>query len=178
MKLRLRIEHQFLLLCVITLSLIGLVIDLSLARVIRNNFIEDRKKVLVMFINSQAVQHLTEDMFLSPDLERSSPHFEEFFHGIYSDEVIRIKLYDQNLRVIFSDEKELIGKQFADNREAREALNGKVETEIEKPVKKEHVFEKGYKQLMEIYLPVYFSGNFPSGVAEVYYRLDELNSQL
>src|SRR5207249_8419056 len=43
-----------------------------------------------------------------------------------SDDVVRVVLYDANARVLWSDDAELIGRRFAENRDLRAALGGDI----------------------------------------------------
>src|SRR5262245_3057333 len=45
-------------------------------------------------------------------------------------EVVRVKIWDRNSSVIWSDEPQLVGQRFPDNDELKEALEGEVAVEI------------------------------------------------
>ncbi len=70
-------------------------------------------------------------------------------------EVVRVKAWDTNATVIWSDEPNLIGRRFPDNPELRTALTGRVEVEIREPKKSEQRYERGAStKLAEVYVPI------------------------
>lgn len=102
--------------------------------------------------------------------------FTNFFKQINTKNVLRIKVWDKEANIVFSDDKSIVGKNFSGDEELNEAMEGNVEAEIQEPVKPENIAEKGYGQLLEIYVPVFFSGDSrPAGIIEIYYKLDEVN---
>ena len=85
-------------------------------------------------------------------------------------EIVRVKVYDAAMRVIWSDEARLIGTTFPDNPQLRSALGGRTTVNLEVGERKEeNVFEREEKELVEVYVPIAFAGN-PRvvGVAETY----------
>jgi two-component system NtrC family sensor kinase len=85
-------------------------------------------------------------------------------------ETVRVKVWDRHARVLWSDEPRLIGRQFPDNRELREALEGRVSVEVKPPSGREHTYEHGrFTALAEVYVPILQSGTTDVvGVIEVY----------
>lgn len=179
MKLSEKPERQFIFLTICILAAAAIAANFIISEKIKKSFIESRKEPVAHFVSKQIENHLPLNAFLSKDYESSRPYFEKYFTNIDTEDVIRIKVYNKNSDIIYSDEPNLLGKNFSDNKELREALEGEIAVEIKEPLEKENVYEKGYKQLMEIYLPVYYSGESgPQGVVEVYYKLDALNSEI
>ena len=83
------------------------------------------------------------------------------------DEVFRIKLYGRDGTILWSDETELLGIRFSDNFHLAQALRGEVNSVIETPDRSEHVFERGFDQVMETYIPIQ-RGGVVIGVVEIY----------
>ncbi|MCH8056022.1 MAG: GAF domain-containing protein, partial [Deltaproteobacteria bacterium] len=120
---------------------------------------------------------------------------EEDFHGVkkgsawntfgekmaplfFLPEVVRVKVYDRDGVLIWSDLPELVEQSppAKKNPELLEALEGHVEAEISRLTKEEHRFERGtFRSLMELYVPIYLGQeDRPIGVAEVYMNIDPL----
>lgn len=171
-------EKQFLVLTFFVLIVVGLIINISLSMIIKKNFIEDRKHAITEYLNNFTNQELTPEIFLATNYRDNKTTFENFFKKISHKEIIRIKVYSRDTTIIYSDEDRLIGEKFLDNNELLEALAGEIEIEILEPLSSENTYEKGYNQLMEIYIPIYLGNEKPLGVIEAYYKLDELNSQI
>ena len=72
-------------------------------------------------------------------------------------EVVPAKVWDNQATILWSDESHLIGRQFRDNEELREALT-----------KQEHRYEQaGFTTLAEIYVPIFSGDSRVRGVVEV-----------
>lgn len=87
-------------------------------------------------------------------------------------EVVRVKIWNREGTVIWSDEPQLIGRSFPGNRELDVSLAGKVAVEIKELTKPEHEYEQErFGTLAEIYVPILSkqSGEV-LGVVEVYKR--------
>lgn len=88
---------------------------------------------------------------------------------IVSDRVGRVKIWNRNSALIYSDDRAEIGGIFPDNGELEEALEGKTVSEIEKPSKTENENEARFGQLLEVYTPIRFEGSDEVvGAFEVY----------
>jgi signal transduction histidine kinase len=85
-------------------------------------------------------------------------------------EVVRVKIWDRNATVIWSDEAQLVGQRFPDNDELKEALEGQVAVEIQSLEKAEQRYERfGFSTLAEVYVPIFAPGSREVlGVIEVY----------
>jgi len=96
--------------------------------------------------------------------ERELPHLVQ---GL--PEIVRVKVWGRDARVLWSDEPRLIGQRFPDNRELQEALGGRVEVEIRTLKGRENVYESGANVLAEIYVPIFAGDGGPVvGVVELY----------
>jgi signal transduction histidine kinase/CheY-like chemotaxis protein len=100
--------------------------------------------------------------------ERTRQEFSRLMQGI--PEVVRIKVWDRDAAVVWSDEPRLIGQRFADNEELQEALGGEVSVEIKQLERREHTYERpSYTTLAEVYVPIVSKTTGEVvGVVEVY----------
>jgi signal transduction histidine kinase/CheY-like chemotaxis protein len=70
-------------------------------------------------------------------------------------EIVRVKVWDPNARVLWSDEERLIGQLFPDNGELRDALAGKISVKIKPLTGREHTYERReFATLAEVYVPI------------------------
>jgi signal transduction histidine kinase len=86
-------------------------------------------------------------------------------------EIVRVKIYDAGMRVVWSDEPRLIGERFADNPHLAKALTGQTVVNLEgKERKGENRYEGNeFARLVEVYVPVLFPGSSRViGVVETY----------
>jgi signal transduction histidine kinase/CheY-like chemotaxis protein len=100
--------------------------------------------------------------------ERSRHELAQLMHGL--PEVVRLKVWDRDATVVWSDEPRLIGQRFADNDELKEALAGEVTVEVKALGEREHAFERpSYTTLAEVYVPIFSkTTGRVVGVVEVY----------
>lgn len=173
-----QLVRNFSALSFIMILLIGLVLNYALSTKIEDVMIERTKATTVLHVQEQVEKYLEPDFFLNPNYEKNYRKFEDYYYDIKSSEIIRIKIYNKNGTIIFSDEKELIGKRFEINEELNEALEGNLQAEIKRDIsKEENIFEKKYGALMEIYIPLYHDEtNQLIGVVELYQVLDNVDS--
>lgn len=176
---RFSIFTKFLVLASTLFAILAAVFIVASSIIIRNSFI-DRSKLAV----GSAIQFETKDLQPQDFSLKDPKHAESVFNNLYnkvkSTEIIRIKVWDYSAKVIFSDDKSIVGQRFADNKSFKEAILSKEPvTEIGAKTKPENVSELGYKQLLEVYVPITFKGEtVPSGVIEAYFKLDDVNSRI
>ena len=85
-------------------------------------------------------------------------------------EVVRVKVWDRDATVVWSDEPRLIGQRFADDNELKEALAGEVTVEIKTLDGREHAYERPrFTTLAEVHVPIVSkTTGRVLGVVEVY----------
>jgi signal transduction histidine kinase/ActR/RegA family two-component response regulator len=85
-------------------------------------------------------------------------------------EIVRIKVWDRDATVLWSDDRKLIGQRFPDDEELQAGLAGKVSVEIKKLSKSEQADDRGrFSVLAEIYVPIFAKeGGGVIGAVEVY----------
>lgn len=132
---------------------------------------------LVTDVQAKGLQQLTAENFALGPTEEAAVVFENFFENVRSTDVFRIKVWDKNYRVIWSNSTELIGKSFPDNHEVEEALAGEVEAEVKKG-KAEQYSERSFTNFGEFYVPIKDASGKVIGVVEVYKVTEELVNSL
>jgi hypothetical protein len=114
-------------------------------------------------VRSQARQHLEAGAFAWPPLPERPPSFRTFLEGLPG--VFRIKVFDGDGRIVWSDESRLIGRTFPDSAYVATALRGHVVTVLESPQRPEHLYERAKKHVAQAYVPITLPGR--SGVIGV-----------
>ena len=99
---------------------------------------------------------------------------------LLSPDIVRIKIWNRAGLLVYSDEKNIMGRIFPIGADLQEALHGEIATEITDLQAEENVAERGlYKQLFEIYVPLQPTGSdLVLGAYEVYYDLSKLQPRL
>ena len=104
---------------------------------------------------------------LTPD------RFAAFDRAIRNDligsDVARVKIWNGDGRVIYSDDRKLVGRRFAPTEELATALRGEVASEVSRLDNAENADDRRFGELLEVYVPLRFGGSTePAGAFEVY----------
>ncbi len=95
------------------------------------------------------------------------------------EHIVRVKIWNRNGILIYSDEKDLVGQSFPVNDELSDALNGKISMDISSLKKEENVGERNYTRLMEIYIPLEPANSTQIlGAYEIYQDLSFLDDRI
>lgn len=138
---------------------------------------QESKEKTVKFIEEKSKELVPEGSFEKGATAEVGGVFENFFNNIQSNTMFRIKVWDKNFIVLWSNLKEIIGQKFSDNDEVKEALDGEVAMEIQK-TKSEHFTETPYANFKETYVPIKNNAGTIVGVIEVYESTEEIIAQI
>ena len=113
---------------------------------------------------------------LSPDGVRSglSPFRIDDLDGIFRtevsrDRVTRIKIWNRDGVIVYSDDHDLIGERFPISDHLAHALAGNIESEVSSLEDAENVEERDLGPQLEVYTPITYAGSSrPNGVVELY----------
>jgi hypothetical protein len=144
---------------------------------IKTAVIDKKKSETAAYVKTRAVGLLKPEDFQDGDALRQRQVFRSFFDAVQSPELVRIKVWDRNLTVIWSNFDDLSGQRFPDNHEVQEALQGEVKFEIEKK-KPEHFSERQFYELSETYVPISDAKGHIVGVVEVYQPTTSLREEI
>jgi len=90
-------------------------------------------------------------------------------------EIVRVKVWDREHEILWSDQTSLIGQRFPGNDELQRALAGAVEVEIKRLGKSEQRYERPrFGTLAEVYVPIFAADGRVLGVVEVEKTPDRL----
>lgn len=138
---------------------------------IKSQAVEKAKSEVADFITKSASGMVRPEDFLSKDQALRDRVFGSFWAKIQSPEIVRIKVWDRDFTVIYSNLPDIIGRHFPDNHEAAEALEGKVELEYAQTKygsKTEGFSERQFLDLDEIYVPIRDAKGEVAGAIEIY----------
>jgi diguanylate cyclase (GGDEF)-like protein len=87
--------------------------------------------------------------------------------GLQSAGVTRIKLWNRDGRIVYSDDRALVNRKFPPSTELGDALRGEIASEVSHLTKAENVAERADGQLLEVYVPLRIHGSV-AGAFEIY----------
>ncbi len=89
---------------------------------------------------------------------------------ILRSELVRVKIWRQDGTIVYSDEKQLIGKRFDLGEEEQDVLhNGGIEAEVSDVGRPENEFDPKKTKLLEVYLPIHTPNKTPL-LYEAYFK--------
>ena len=141
-------------LCVMALALsMGFALSSLLTRAVEGWEWENTAALARREAELRGIDTLLEAHGDAPIDERGRQELARLLQGL--PEVVRIKVWDTNAAVLWSNEPRLIGQRFPENKELREALAGEVSVEIKTLEGREHAYERAsYTTLAEVYVPI------------------------
>jgi hypothetical protein len=89
--------------------------------------------------------------------------------GLLGAQVTRIKIWNREGLVVYSDDRALVGRRFEKGHELEEALEGEIASEISHLEEEEERTERSHGTQLEVYVPLRFEGSGRAvGAFEVY----------
>src|SRR5690349_6576462 len=145
----------------------------------------DALSAVVQNTADQAANILNENL-TATDLQAALPthryqEVDTLIHDtLLSSDIVRIKIWNRDGLLIYSDDQNIIGQTFPIEDDLQEALDGEIVSEVSDLQAAENVEERGqYSRLLEIYVPLAPQGSDKvMGAYEVYYDLSQLQPRL
>ncbi|MFO1199521.1 MAG: HAMP domain-containing sensor histidine kinase [Burkholderiaceae bacterium] len=172
-----RLTRWFALASLGSIALVGFVSASLLSTFLAHRMLHRTGEVTMEFVHSLMRIHDGTRFFADgpADAERFAEIERVFLQVSRMQDVIHVNLYDPQQRLVWSTNREAIGRSFDFNPELAEALRGElaVESDILTPInyiKPEHMFLTSAKRAhaVEYYVPVFGAGGEVAGVVELY----------
>lgn len=165
------LTRQFAILSLIVITLTTITLSLVISYYLRKDLLEREWGITADYTRTQAFYHLSPADFASPQSATAQKHFQAFYkQTVTMPEIVRVKIYDASMAVVWSDEPRLIGQRFHHNPQLISAIAGQITTNLEIGEKKgENIYERDEPGLVEVYVPIVFPGSSRvAGVVETY----------
>lgn len=169
MRLR-RVVLQTVAAAVVVAALVALAGTLLSRRIAENQSVHDVAQRTDLLAESVLQPALTDAMATDPVAAAQLDGLVRT--RILSASLVRVKLWSTGGRVLYSDERQLLGKTFGLDDEARSALaSPQTNAEVSDLSRPENAFERSQGKLLEVYRPVWTPGGREL-LFETYYRYD------
>ncbi|NCF10600.1 MAG: hypothetical protein GWP66_07965 [Gammaproteobacteria bacterium] len=176
---RLSLLHRFSLLSMFAVIVVNVVFSWTISHALYRHALDNAKELTANIVLSESRAEFTRAELAVPKLDDYEAFSRKIDHLTFGPHVVRVKIWDREGRVIWSDDRRLVGQSFTDNHELEEALAGEIPSEFSTLDKAEQAFDRPFKRLLEIYVPIYFGEDEePSNVFEVYQNLDPLEEDV
>jgi diguanylate cyclase (GGDEF)-like protein len=167
---RIGLVLRFALLSLVVILVLGVVFTRSAARATEDRSLRSARNSAVLVARLGIQPQLTPNGLANG---LSTDEVRDLDRVLQSDEadtsITRIKIWNRDHTVVYSDDPSLIGKTFTADDDLLHALHGEVESEITDLSSAENESERRYGKLFEVYVPIRFVGETsPAGSFEIY----------
>ena len=161
------LSRTFAMLSLLTIALITTVQASVQWALLRHDLVERESADTGQAVRSDADATLRPEDFSEWHTAEAEARFERFARRALLDpEVRRVKVYNADMRVVWSDEARLIGKTFADNGRLARALQGETIVHFAHGGQAETLYAGDLQNAVEVYVPLVLSGRTP-GTARI-----------
>jgi len=173
-----RLLQRFFFLGLAAFIMVGLALGGIVTSSLEKTAVERSKNETAQFVATE-VDRVFPGMDFS--LPMTGSRYEDFqkrvSHLKFNPSIKRIKVWNLDRVIVWSDIRRLVGKQFLDDKELMKALNGSISSGIISPGKRENETEVRNSRLLELYIPIRsgHEGNVKA-VFEIYQDLEYLDA--
>lgn len=168
--------QKFSFLCFVVLVVFALAFGGIITNILKRNMLTRSKQLTAIFVSKEVKKTFLVSDFMLPEKVSDYNNLSERIRQLsLLPSIERIKIWNKDQIVVWSDKEQLVGQHFPDNEALKRALRGEIVSNISALGKVEHKFEHQFEMLMELYIPIQFKpqGNI-AVVFEVYQNLDPL----
>ena len=159
----------------VALAALAVIAALILRNVSESEAIDQAKQVTDVLARS-AVQPVIDQGLLTGDPEARRRVDRIVRERVLSPDVVRVKIWTADGRIIYSDEPRLIDARYELGDDELEALRtGSVDAELSDLSQPENRFDRGHGELLEVYLPVELPDGRPL-LFETYQRFSSVTA--
>jgi signal transduction histidine kinase len=175
---------QFSLISLVLFILIGAILGWGLTQHLERQALDQQRDIVSQLVSPTVSDHLNERVLASgakamPERSADYREIETALSLLSGSGLVRVKIWNQDGLIIYSDQPELVGQRFPVAGDLAEAFEGATTAEISSLSKAENAEERGYGELLEIYTPIWGSGGGRAkAVFEGYYAIDDLRQNI
>jgi signal transduction histidine kinase len=178
---RLTLLQQFSLVSLALFIVIGAVLGWNLTRYFERQVIEQQKLIVSSLVTPAVADHITDEVLQRGAAPGSEDYrqIENALSLLSGSGLVRLKIWNREGMVVYSDEHDLVGRRFPMNEDLVKAYTGETSAEFSHLGRAENIEEQGFGELLEIYTPIWASGGtYIKAVFEGYYDVTDLRQQI
>src|SRR5258705_622189 len=168
---------RFALHSLIRISIMTIALWFIVSNYLINQILDREWRTTAQIVRADVRKFLEEYDFKAQDRKSVGPKFAALLdHMRLAPEIIRFRVYNPKAIVIWSDNKQLVGKYFGDNPQLQKALRGNVIADMGARQQSDNAMDgKAMSPVVEVYVPIYGeNGKELLGVFETYRRPDAI----
>jgi putative nucleotidyltransferase with HDIG domain len=176
---RLTLLAKFSITSFVLLALIGLSLGWALTRHFEEQAIEQQKLVVSSLVLPVVGPYIDEGMLEDGAHDERYGMIEQSLSFLGNAGLVRIKIWNRDGMVLYSDEPQLVGQTFPVEDDLIEAFEGETVAQLTNLGGAENEFEQGFGELLEVYTPLQLPGESEiRSVFEGYYDVTELRASI
>lgn len=151
------LTKQFGVLSVVFISIVTVALWVVVSYYLTKEMLDREWEITAAFVRKEARKHLSSGDLGGWNTSAVAKRFDQLSRDItMMPGIARIKLYNSEGVIVWSDEKRLIGNRFDDNPDLARALDGLVVAQLSPVAKGENLFERdAFPDLIEVYVPIF-----------------------
>ena len=168
---------RFALHSLVCISIMTIALWFIVSNYLINQILDREWRTTAQIVRADVRKFLEEYDFKAQDRKSVGPKFAALLeHMRLAPEIIRFRVYNPKAIVIWSDNKQLVGKYFGDNPQLQKALRGNVIADMGARQQSDNAMDgKATSPVVEVYVPIYGeNGKELLGVFETYRRPDAI----
>jgi signal transduction histidine kinase len=160
---------------VVVVAVVGIIGGLISRRIAESQAVHEAAQLTNVLAESVVQPALTDPMATSTT---AAAKLADLVHSrVLSRSLVRVKIWNTQGRIMYSDEPRLVGARFDLDEGARAALaDPQVRSEISDLTEPENRFERGRGTMLEVYRPVWTPSGHPL-LFETYFRYDQVSER-
>jgi signal transduction histidine kinase len=176
---RLTLLTKFSLTSLALFVVIGLLLGWGLTTHFEQQAVDQHRQEVTDLVPPVIGPYLTSEVLARGAFTDTYKRIEGALSSIGGSGLVRIKIWNPQGMIAYSDQPDLVGQSFPISPELQESLDGTSTAEITPLDKAENIEERGYGQLLEVYAPVYASGGGEIiGAFEGYYDVEDVRERI
>lgn len=172
---------RFALYSFVCIGLMTMVLWLIVSNYLVKQILEREWETTAQMVRADVRKFLEDYDFLAQDRKSVGHKFVALLdHMRLSPAIVRFKVYNTQSVVIWSDNKQLVGKSFGEDPQLQKALRGEVSAKLSSLEEQEQVYERSAPaKTVEVYVPIYSEKDRRLlGVFETHRRADSIHEHI
>jgi diguanylate cyclase (GGDEF)-like protein len=172
---------RFALVSFLVFLILGVALAVVLGNAVQNQALSAARQTAYDDLHARLLRHISpHDLATGSMTGARYQQFDAFVRtSVVSDRTIRVKVWSPRGRVVYSDDRRIVGKTFPLEGDLSEALHGELTSDISNLSKSENRDDRRFGTLLEVYIPIQFHRGGPiDGVFEVYQLYSPVAAQV
>jgi signal transduction histidine kinase len=165
----------------VCIGLMTVALWLLVSNYLINQILQHEWQATARLVQGEVKKFLEEYDFTAQDRKSVGHKFVALLNDMrLAPDIVHFRVYNSKGVVIWSDDKQMVGKSFADRDELRQALRGQVVADMSSGQKREDTPTPAFaKGAVEVYVPIFAdNGSELLGVFETYKRADSIHNDI